>query len=103
MARMDIEEQVETALADVSEARALRVALELAEEQSAEVARIEALALEAGAGVQTDFLQAQAELFQARASLSQARQREILARIELARVSGDLSLEWIQETMEMVP
>jgi outer membrane protein len=103
LARMDVEEQVETALANVNEARALREALELAEAQSAEVARIEALALEAGAGVQTDFLQAQAELFQARASLSQARHREILARIELARVSGDLSLEWIQENMEMVP
>ncbi len=102
LVEMDVEEAVETALAVVREARALRQALELAEEQSAEVARIEALALEAGAGVQTDFLRAQAELFQARAFLSQARHGEVLAQIELARVKGDLSLEWIQENMEMV-
>ena len=76
--------------------------LELAVAQSEEVARIEALALEAGAGVQTDFLRAQAELFQARASLSQARHGEIMARIELARVRGELSLAWIQDNMEMV-
>lgn len=101
-AKMTVEDGVESALAAVREARALREALELAEEQSAEVARIEALALEAGAGVQTDFLRAQAELFQARASLSQARHGEVLAHIELARVKGDLSLEWIQANMEMV-
>jgi outer membrane protein TolC len=102
LAEMNVEDQVETAVAAVSEARSLREALELAEQQSSEVARIEALALEAGAGVQTDFLQAQAELFQARAALSQARHGEVLAQIELARVRGDLSLEWIQENMEMV-
>jgi len=102
LAEMTVEDEVETAFAAVGKARALREALELAEDQSAEVARIEALALEAGAGVQTDFLRAQAELFQARASLSQARHGEILAQIELARVRGDLSLEWIQENMEMV-
>ena len=70
--------------------------------QSEEVARFEALSLEAGAGVQTDFLRAQAELFQARASLSQARHGEILALIQLAQVKGALSLEWIQENMETV-
>lgn len=97
-----VEDEVEVALAAVREARALREALETAEEQSEEVARIEALALEAGAGVQTDFLTAQAVLFQSRASLSGARHGEILALIELARVKGDLSLGWIQENMEMV-
>ncbi|MFH1764626.1 MAG: TolC family protein [Gemmatimonadota bacterium] len=102
LAKMNLEDGVESALAAVREAQALREALELAEEQSAEVARIEALALEAGAGVQTDFLRAQAELFQARASLSQARHGEVFAQIELARVKGDLSLEWILENMEMV-
>ena len=102
LTEMVVEDEVETALASVREAAALRVALELAAEQSEEVARIEALALEAGAGVQTDFLRAQAELFQARASLSQARHGEILALIQLARVKGALSMEWIQENMEMV-
>lgn len=101
LAELEIEDRVEESLARLSEARALREALELAVRQSAEVARIEALALEAGAGVQTDFLGAQAELFQAQASLAQARQGEIMAWIQLARVRGELSLQWIQETMEM--
>ncbi|MGM0668619.1 MAG: TolC family protein [Gemmatimonadota bacterium] len=101
LAEMEVEDRVEESLAQVRETGALREALELAARQSAEVARIEALALEAGAGVQTDFLRAQAELFHAQASLVQARHGEILARIQLARVQGELSLQWIQENMEM--
>ncbi len=100
-AELDLEEEVDGALAGVEEARARREALETAVVRSEEVARIEALALEAGAGVQTDFLRAQAELFQDRASLSQARHGEILARIQLARVEGRLSDEWLRDTMEM--
>ena len=100
-AEMEVEEDVEVALAAVRKAGALRDALELAVEQSQEVARIEALALEAGAGLQTDFLRAQAELFQARASLALARHGEILAHIQLAQVRGDLSLDWIEENMEV--
>jgi outer membrane protein len=102
LAEMRVEDEAETALASLTEARALREALELAAVQSEEVARIEALALEAGAGVQTDFLGAQAELFQARAALAQARHREVLARIQLAQVKGELTLGWIQENMEVV-
>ncbi len=102
LAELEVEDQVETALAAVSEAVALVEALEVAVAQSREVARIEALALEAGAGLQTDFLRAQAELFQGEAALAQARQGEVLARLELARVRGELSAAWIQENMETV-
>ena len=102
LAEMGVEDEAESALASVREAGALRAALALAAAQSEEVARIVALALEAGAGVQTDFLRAQAELFQARAALAQARHGEILARIQLARVKGELTLDWIQENMEAV-
>jgi outer membrane protein len=101
LAELTVADEVDTALAAVAETRALREALERGEARSEEVARIEALALDAGAGVQTDFLRAQAELFQARAALAQARHGEILARIELARVAGELSLDWIQDNMEM--
>jgi outer membrane protein len=102
MAEMAVADEAETALSSVREARALREALELATAQSEEVARIEALALDAGVGVQTDFLRAQAELFQARAALSQARHGETLAWIQLARASGELTLVWIEENMETV-
>jgi len=101
-AELVVEDGVEEALAAVVEARSLREALERGVEQAAEVARIEALALEVGSGVQTDFLRAQAELFQSRAALAQARYREVLASVQLARVTGELTLSWVQENMEVV-
>jgi outer membrane protein len=100
MAELEVEAGVERGLAAVAEASALSRAWETAVEQSEEVARIEALALEAGVGVQTDFLRAEAELFQTRASLAQARNAEVLARIQLARIMGELSPRWIQENVE---
>jgi len=102
LARLAVEDEAEAARAGLLEARALREAMELAVDQSEEVARIEALALEAGAGVQTDFLGAQAELFQARATLARARHGEVLAHIQLARVGGELTLAWILENLEVV-
>jgi outer membrane protein TolC len=101
-AELVVEEGVEEALAAVEEARALRTALESAVEQADEVARIAALALEVGSGVQTDFLRAQSELFQARASLAQARHGEVMAGVQLARATGELTLEWLQENMEVI-
>ncbi len=97
-----VEEGVEEALAAVVESRARREALERAAEQAEEVARIEALALEVGAGVQTDFLRAQAEFFQSQAALAEARHGEVMAGIRLARVMGDLTLEWVRENTEVV-
>jgi outer membrane protein len=102
LAELQVEDRVDEALAGVTESRARRGALERGVEQASEVARIEALALEVGAGVQTDFLRAQAELFQSRAALAQARHGEMMANIRLAGVTGDLSLEWLEEYMEVV-
>jgi outer membrane protein TolC len=101
LAELEVEEKVDDALAALAEAGARREALELGLSQSREVARIEALALEAGAGVQTDYLKAQADLFRVRAALVQARHGEILARLQLARVMGELTQEWIQEHLEV--
>ena len=100
-AELALDQEVEAALSRLIEARALREALERGVEQTQEVARIEALALEVGSGVQTDFLGAQADLFQARASLVQARHGELLATVALARISGELTLPWLKETMEV--
>lgn len=101
LAELEVEEKVDGGLAALAEARARREALELGLSQFQEVARIEALALEAGAGVQTDYLKAQADLFRARAALVQARHGEILARFQLARVRGELTQEWIQAHVEV--
>lgn len=65
-----------------------------------EVARIEALALHAGTGTQTDFLSAEADLLSARASLAESRRAEITARVELARLTGALTLDWLADTLE---
>jgi outer membrane protein TolC len=103
LAEIQVEESVELALAAVKETRALREAFEAAVGQSEEVARIESLALEAGAGVQTDFLQAEAELLQARAGLARARHGEILARVRLAMAMGELTLDWLHQNLEVAP
>jgi len=91
---------VDRALAALEEALARVEALEKAVARSEEVARIERLALQEGAGVQTDYLAAEAALFQARALLSEARHGVVMARLQVARATGDLTLEWIEEHLE---
>jgi outer membrane protein len=88
----EVEDGVDAALAWYRTAVARVAALEAAEAQSAEIARIEALALEAGAGVQTDYLRAEADLLTTRASLAEARHGAMEARVRLARVTGGLDL-----------
>ena len=92
----DGQEQLKPPLARIA-------ALQSAVEQSAEVARIERLALEVGSGTQSDYLDAEANLLRARADLIEARHAEISARVELARVLGELSPEWLARTVESAP
>jgi outer membrane protein len=77
-------------------------ALEAAVRQSEEVVRIEALALRAGAGVQTDYLRAEADLFEARAALAEATYATVDARVKLARATGELTMDWLLRVMEGV-
>ncbi|MDP3775233.1 MAG: TolC family protein [Gemmatimonadales bacterium] len=95
LAELNVEQGVDRALAAVREAHARVAALQSAVEQSEEVARIERLSLEVGSGTQTDYLDAEANLLRARASLIEVRNAEISARIELARIAGELSPDWI--------
>lgn len=97
---LEVEGAVDAATTGVTEAAARTAALEASVTQWAEVARIEALALEAGAGVQSDLLRAQAGLFEARAGLARARSDAALARVRLARARGILDTTWIDETLE---
>ncbi len=89
--------------ARIAEAEARTVALTNSVAQWDEVARIEALALEAGAGVQSEWLRAQAALFQARASLSAARADRIVALVRRARAAGALDQNWMHTALEMGP
>lgn len=103
LAELNLAQGVDRALAAVREAHARVAALGSAAEQSAEVARIERLSLEVGSGTQTDYLDAEANLLRARASLIEARHAEIAARIELERVTGELTLEWLARALESEP
>ena len=103
LARMRGQEALDRAMTSVQEQRARAAAVATAVRHLTEVARIERLALDAGAGTQTDFLRAEADLHRARASLVQAEYGEIVAVVELARTTGDLTLDWLRSTMETLP
>lgn len=98
-----VEDEVRSALdrsiASLEEASARVESLGRAERGLAEVARIERLRLENGAGTQSDYLRAEADLVGARAALAAARNRVALARIEIARVGGELDLEWLEAAL----
>ena len=99
-ARLDVAQAIDGAQTAVVEADARAEALVLAVAQWEEVARIEALALEAGSGVQRDLLRAQAGLFRARAGHAAARYDAIVARARLARAEGRLDRTWVTESLE---
>ncbi|NIP80470.1 MAG: TolC family protein, partial [Gemmatimonadetes bacterium] len=102
LAAREVADAVDRALVAYRSARARVEALEAAVAQSEEVARIEALALEPGAGVQTDYLRAEAELLQARAGLAEARHGVVEARVRLAQATGELTPEWLLRMTEGV-
>jgi len=87
-------------LADLAEARARVESLGDAVASYEEVARIEALRLAVGAGVQADLLDAEADLLAARAGLAEARYAEQAAHVDLARVTGVLDAAWVARTLE---
>lgn len=84
----------------VAEAEGRVNALESAEAQFTEVARVEALALTEGAGVQRDLLAAEAQLFRVRADLARARAALLTQRIALARADGRLDRAWVDAHLE---
>ena len=94
---------LDRAWADFAAARARAASLAEAEARYAEVLRIEKLRLSAGAGVETDYLRAEADLLAARASLAEAEQSVILARVDLARAAGQLTPAWLQANLETKP
>jgi outer membrane protein len=92
---------VDRAVSTVVETRARVVALEAAVTASEAVVLSERTALEIGAGTQTDYLDALTDLLRERAGLIEARHAEIIARIELARVTGALSPAFLAQSLEM--
>ncbi|MGK7311305.1 MAG: TolC family protein [Candidatus Longimicrobiales bacterium M2_2A_002] len=95
-----LEDAVDAALSAYRSARARVAALEAAVAQGEEVVRIERLALESGAGVQTDYLRAAAELAETRSALAEARHAGIEARVRLAQAMGELTVDWLEQQTE---
>ena len=95
-----VADAVDGALSAWASAAARATALEGALAQATEVVRIEKLALDEGAGVQTDYLAAEAELLRMRSALTDARYAVLLARVELARVTGELGSDWLRTNLE---
>jgi outer membrane protein len=91
---------LDQAIAAVGGAGARVASLATAVARSAEVARIERLRLETGSGTQAEYLRTEADLFNVRASLVEARHSELAARVELARVTGALDLQWLRDNLE---
>lgn len=100
LARLELASALDEALATLESERARVAALTAAVAHSEEVVAIERLALEAGAGVQSDYLSAEAELLRSRAALAAARAAEIGARVEVARLVGELDRGWIDTHLE---
>jgi len=98
-ARQAAEQSVDAAVATLTAASATVQALTTAVAQSEEVERIRLLSLQVGSGTETDYLDAEATLLSNRASLVEAQNDEIAARVELARVTGELSAGWLGRTL----
>lgn len=94
---------VDAATASEIESRRRVAALESAVASFTELSRVERLALDEGAGTQSDWLRAEAGLFQSRAALAEARFSALRARLARARALGRLDLAWIQSLSEMTP
>jgi len=100
---IQVEQDIDRALARTVETHARVRSLRTAVERYIEVVRIERLSLDAGSGTQTDYLRAEADLLEARAGLVEAQHGEMAARAELARVTGELDADWIARTLEDRP
>jgi outer membrane protein TolC len=100
MSELSAEESIDRALAVVVETGALADAAGRGLTHQEEVVRIEALSRDVGTGTQTDYLEAEAQLFRVRSRLIESRNAEIAARVELARILGDLTPEWLIQHLE---
>lgn len=103
LAEYEVSEEIDRSLSALNEAIARHAALATAVARFEEVSRIEQLRLDNGVGVQTDYLDAHADLLAARAQRIEAEYEVIRAHVRLARVSGDLSVAWLETHLRSRP
>jgi len=94
---------LDRAVAAEASAGARAVALVAAVAQYTEVVRIEQLALDAGAGTRRDWIVATADLLATRSALIAARHTQISARLDIARLTGSLSVATLSNMLETGP
>jgi outer membrane protein TolC len=102
-AELEVEAALDRALAARDEAAARAAALAQAVESLAEVVRVEQLLVAAGAGTQTDYLAAEAELARTRAAAVEAESAALVASCELARLLGELTPAGLRRHFETPP
>jgi outer membrane protein len=100
---MAVQNRVDRSISAVRESRVRLEAVAEAVAHLTEVARIEKLSLETGAGTQSEYLRSEADLLRAKATLIDARNTSIAARIELARTIGQLTPSWLDRELENTP
>jgi outer membrane protein len=100
---LQIHGELDRALSALREASARLTSLESAILQFAEVVRIEKLRLETGTGTQTDYLAAEADLLETRASVADLQYAEVVAQVEVARVTGSLDPATLPQRLTVKP
>lgn len=103
LAALQAEDALDRALGAVDDAAARADAAQTVVIHLTDVARIELLSLQSGAGTEVEYLRAEADVRRARAQLAEVRAAEINARVALANLTGDLSLDWLAQAVEDVP
>jgi outer membrane protein TolC len=101
LAELEVAADVDRALTGLEEAQARALSLEAAARQFEEVAQVESLALETGAGVQSDYLRAVSDLAETRAALTEARSAVVGSHVTVARVTGKLTIDWLERMVEV--
>lgn len=99
LAELTVLGELDAALSAVAEAEARGLSLETAVRSFSEVVRVERLRLTAEAGTQSEYLDAEADLLAARAARAEARSALASARVEVARVVGALSVDWLERNL----
>lgn len=94
---------LDRALAAEAGAVARVAALVTAVARYEEVVRIEQLALDAGAGTRRDWIAAVADLVGTRSALIAARHAHVVARLDLARLTGTLTTSSLPSLLEIEP
>ncbi|MGH9318618.1 MAG: TolC family protein [Vicinamibacteria bacterium] len=95
----EVASDVDRAFSTLEETEARVESLAIAVNRFAEVSRIEKLRLDTGVGTEADYIRAEADRLGTEAGLIEAQYAEIAARAELARITGSLGPEWVEDRL----